>query len=272
MHSRRVGMRNEGQGVNVNDSHEVIDERRYRQQGRTAMVSSPTSARLDSYLAEALTGTRRFFTRADVCLDPRTPESANPIAWQAQSLLLGFPDAELIAHLDLLRLAAIALDDPVGGPLGRFIDYLGRTPPATRVADFVSTFDDPECCVFLTYGSPHRAAEVMRLEQAYAASGLRLTGDELPDHVGVMLEYAAAEPATGAALLVEHRAGLQLLRVGLRDACSPWADVVDSVWASLPPMAGDDWMAVARLAALRSRYEPVGAPAVGIPRQRGERR
>jgi nitrate reductase molybdenum cofactor assembly chaperone NarJ/NarW len=235
------------------------------------MLGSQTSAGLDSYLAEALTGTRRFFTRAEVCLDSRAAESTDPIAWQAQSLLLGFPEPELLAHLDLLHLAAIALDDPIGGPLGRFVDYLAATPAASLAADYVATFDHPDCCLFLTYGAAERDAQVLRLEETYAENGLRLNGNELPDHVGVMLEYAAAEPKTGGVLLIEHRAGLQLLRVGLRDAHSPWADVLDSVWATLPPMVGDEWVGVAGLAALRSMYEPVGSSAMSsIPRQRGE--
>jgi nitrate reductase molybdenum cofactor assembly chaperone NarJ/NarW len=237
------------------------------------MLDSQTSAGLDSYLAEALTGTRRFFTRTDVGLGAPAAESTDPIAWQAQSLLLGFPDPELAGHLDLLHLAAIALDDPIGGPLGRFIEYLARTPAAKLAADYVATFDHPECCLFLSYGMPDRDGQVTRLEETYAANGLRLNGNELPDHVGVMLEYAAAEPRTGAALLIEQRAGLQLLRVGLRDTHSPWADVVDSLWATLPPMVGDEWVGAAGLAALRSMYEPLGvgaSAAASIPRQRGE--
>jgi nitrate reductase molybdenum cofactor assembly chaperone NarJ/NarW len=235
------------------------------------MVGSQTSAGLDSYLAEALTGTRRFFTRAEVSLDSRAPESTDPLAWQAQSLLLGFPDAEMVGQLDLLRLVAIALDDPVGGPLGRFIDHVARTPAARLAADYVATFDHPDCCLFLTYGTPNRDTDVLRLEETYTGNGLRLTGNELPDHLGVMLEYAAAEPRTGAALLIEHRAALQMLRLGLRDTHSPWADVLDSVWATLPPMVGDEWLAVAHLAALRPSHEPIGVGAAGpsgIPRQR----
>jgi nitrate reductase delta subunit len=238
------------------------------------MVGSQASAGLDSYLAEALTGTRRYFKRAELSRDSRAPESTDPIAWQAQSLLLGFPDQELIAHLDLLRLVAIALDDPVGGPLGRFIDYVTGTPATRLAADYVAAFDHPDCCLFLTYGRPGRDEDVLRLEETYTASGSHPNGNELPDHVGVMLEYAAAEPRTGAALLVEHRAGLQLLRVGLRDTHSPWAEVLDSVWATLPPAVGDEWVAVAGLAALRSMCEPVGAGASAlsvIPRQRGGR-
>ena len=237
------------------------------------MVGSQASAGLDSYLAEVLTPTRRFFTRRRATLDAPPAGSTDPLAWQAQSLLLSFPDEQLAGRLDLLRLVAITLDDPVGGPLGRFVDHIGHAPPAQLATEYSATFERPDCGLFLTYGARRRDAAVRRLEKTYAAAGLRLTGAERPDHLGVLLEYAAAEPSTGAASLLEHLAALQLLRLGLRDTQSPWADVLDSVWATLPPMVGDEWLAVAGLAALRPAQEPVGVGAsglAGIPRQRGE--
>jgi nitrate reductase molybdenum cofactor assembly chaperone NarJ/NarW len=110
---------------------------------------------------------------------------------------------------------------------------------------------------------------LLHLKQTYAAAGLRLSDEELPDHLAVVLEYAAAEPGGGRALLLEHRAGLELLRLALHDAGSPWAAVLDSVSATLPPPAGDQRAAVARLAAQGPPAERVGlAPfsTQGAPR------
>jgi nitrate reductase molybdenum cofactor assembly chaperone NarJ/NarW len=187
----------------------------------------------------------------------------NPIAWQAQSLLLGYPDDDLAGRLDLLRQVTDTLDEPVGGPLRRFVDHAVRTPSPELAADYVATFDQRKrCCPFLTYyahgDTRNRGMALLRLKETYAASGLRLTDDELPDHIAVMLEYAAAEPAAGLALLTEHQAGLQLLRLALRDGRSPWADVLDSVWATLPPLPRDQWTAVSRLAAQGPPREQVG--------------
>jgi nitrate reductase delta subunit len=236
------------------------------------MVGSRASAGLDGYLAETLAATRRFFTGAETSAAAPSPAGTEPFAWQAQSLLLGYPDARLPAHLDLLRLAAITLDDPIGAPLGRFIDHVASTSPARLAAEYVATFHHPECCLYLAYSTRGRGRALRRLKERYSAGGLRLTGAELPDHIAVMLEFAAAAPEPGAALLVEHRAAVQLLRLGLRDTHSPWADVLDSVWATLPPFAGDEWLAVARLAALRppsQRAEPQrSAPPSHVPRQR----
>jgi hypothetical protein len=55
----------------------------------------------------------------------------------------------------------------------------------------------------------------------YAASGLRLSGDELPYHPAVVLEFAATEPEAGLELRLEHRAGLELQRRALHDATAP---------------------------------------------------
>jgi nitrate reductase delta subunit len=59
-------------------------------------------------------------------------------------------------------------------------------------------------------------------------------------------------------LLREHRAGLELLRLALRDAGSPYAAVLDAVSATLPDPSPRDRDAVARLAAQGPPVEEVG--------------
>ncbi|BCY09328.1 nitrate reductase molybdenum cofactor assembly chaperone [Actinoplanes sp. L3-i22] len=191
-------------------------------------------------------------------------------AWQAQSLLLGYPDEQLLSRLDLLARVADTLGGTVGAPLRRFVEHLRATPPGRSAADYVATFDHRKrCCLFLTYyahgDTRNRGMALLSLKQTYAADGLQLVDDELPDHLAVMLEYAAARPATGRTLLLAHRAGLELLRLALRDAGSPWADLLDSISATLPPLAGDQRDAVARLAALGPPEEQVGLEPFAPP-------
>lgn len=201
-------------------------------------------------------------------------------AWQAQSLLLGYPDEDLLTRLDLLAGAAGSLDAAVGAPLARFVDHLRSTPPAQLAADYVATFDHRKrCCLFLTYyahgDTRKRGMALLQLKQTYAAAGLHLVDDELPDHLAVVLEFAAAQPGQGRTLLLEHRAGLELLRLALRDARSPWADVLESVSATLPPLIGDQRQAVAKLAAEGPPEEQVGlapfAPPEYMPQTQGAR-
>ncbi|MEJ7706842.1 MAG: molecular chaperone TorD family protein [Nocardioidaceae bacterium] len=69
---------------------------------------------------------------------------------------------------------------------------------------------------------------LLRFKQTYLQSGYLLDDSELPDHLCVVLEYAATiDQDLGRTLMLDHRAGLELLRLALRDAGSPWAAVLD---------------------------------------------
>ncbi|WP_433189807.1 nitrate reductase molybdenum cofactor assembly chaperone [Actinoallomurus sp. CA-150999] len=193
-------------------------------------------------------------------------------AWQTASLLLGYPDEALLARRPLLRRAVAALPDGVAAPLTRFLDHLDTTPLPELAADYVATFDHRKrCCLYLTYyaygDTRKRGMALLRFKHAYTTAGLILDDGELPDHLAVVLEFAAIGDAdAGLRLLSEHRAGLELLRLALTDAGSPWRDVLDAVSATLPPLTGRHHDAVARLAAEGPPEEEVGlAPFGGDP-------
>ena len=65
--------------------------------------------------------------------------------------------------------------------------------------------------------------------------------------------------------MLDHRAGLELLRLSLRDMGSPWASLVDAVTATLPPLRGDERDAVRRLAAEGPPEEEVGLAPFASP-------
>ncbi|MFP8939995.1 nitrate reductase molybdenum cofactor assembly chaperone [Streptomyces fenghuangensis] len=210
------------------------------------------------------------------------PEASLPApAWQVQSLLLAYPDEHLDGRIHLARRVAAALPAPVAAPLHRFLDHAERTGAARLAAEYVEVFDHRRrCCPFLTYyahgDTRKRGVALLRIKRTYAAAGLRLTDEELPDHLAVVLEFAAGEPEAGRKLLTEHRAGLELLRLALHDTGAPWAHVLDSVSATLPPLGGDEREAVARLAAEGPPEEEVGlapfAPPQYMPDPVGGRR
>ncbi|MGW3355472.1 nitrate reductase molybdenum cofactor assembly chaperone [Streptomyces bungoensis] len=190
-------------------------------------------------------------------------EPWHPCAWQLQSLLLAYPDERLPERLSLARRAAPALPERVRDPLRAFTGHAERTPAGELAAAYVATFDHRRrCCPYLTYyahgDTRRRGLALLRLKQAYAAAGLRLADEELPDHLAVVLEFAGADPPAGHRLLTEHRAGVELLRLALRAEDSPWAWVLQSVSATLPPLHGDEQAAVARLAAEGPPEEQVG--------------
>lgn len=192
----------------------------------------------------------------------------NVLAWQAASLLLDYPDERLLNRRDLLRSAGRVLRDPA---LTRFLDHLAATPLPDLAADYVATFDHRKrCCLYLTYyaygDTRKRGMALLRFKHAYRIAGYTLDDTELPDHLAVVLEFAATvDPKIGRRLLIEHRAGLELLRLALRDAGSPYADVLDVVSATLPPLAGRERDAVARLAAEGPPAEEVGLAPFAPP-------
>ncbi|MET7298581.1 nitrate reductase molybdenum cofactor assembly chaperone [Embleya sp. NPDC005575] len=211
----------------------------------------------------------------------RTPVTLYVSAWQVQSLLLAYPGEHLRGHARLAREAAAALPGPIATPLHRFLDHVEATGVDDLAAEYVAVFDHRRrCCPFLTYyahgDTRKRGIALLSMKQTYAAAGLRLSDDELPDHLAVVLEFAATEPEVGRKLLLEHRAGVELLRLALRDVSAPWADVLESVSATLPPLVGDEREAVARLAAEGPPEEQVGlapfAPPSYMPDPVGNRR
>ena len=195
------------------------------------------------------------------------------VAWQSASLLLDYPDEGLLARLDLLREASHQLPAAVGEPLREVVVRLGSTPLPDLQADYVATFDTRRRCnLFLTYfahgDTRKRGVALLRFKQAYLASGVDLeqAGGELPDHLCVVLEYAACvDPDQGRQLLLDHRAGLELLRMSLVEMRSPWAGVLQSVSATLPALRGDERDAVRRLAAEGPPEEEVGLTPYGTP-------
>jgi len=193
------------------------------------------------------------------------------LTWQSASLLLGYPDEELLARAGMLREAAAMLPAVVCDPLTAFLDHLEATALPELAADFVATFDHRRrCCLYLTYfehgDTRNRGVALLRFKTAYREAGMILSDDELPDHLGVVLEFGAtADLATARVLLREHRAGLELLRLALEDAHSPWVHVLRAVSATLPPLAGDDREAVMRLAAQGPPAEEVGLAPFAPP-------
>ena len=208
---------------------------------------------------------RRARNRRQSGLDDR----ALATTWQAASLLLDYPDED--QPLDLLDAAVAGLPPVVGEPLTRFLEHRRTTPLQQLQEDYVETFDTRRrCTLFLTYflhgDTRKRGMALLRFKHAFMAAGLDIDDRELPDHLSVVLEFAAtADLEAGRTLLLDHRAGLELLRLSLTDLGSPYADVVTAVCAGLPALAGDDLEMVRKLAAEGPPDEEVGLTPYGTP-------
>lgn len=206
---------------------------------------------------------------------PSMPAEQLLIAWQSASLLMDYPDEALLGQLDLIRSASHGLPPAVGGPIRELVVHLESTPLTQMQEEYVETFDTRRRCnLFLTYfahgDTRKRGIALLRFKQTYLRSGFVLDAHgergELPDHLCVVLEYAATvDQRLGRGLILDHRAGLELLRLSLRDLGSPWSSVVEAVCATLPALRGDERDAVRRLAAEGPPEEEVGLAPFATP-------
>ena len=194
------------------------------------------------------------------------------VAWQAASLLLGYPDEELLGHLDLIEEAAGRLPEHVGEPLracvARVRDDAAR-PSWRRTTSTPSTTGVGTTCSSPTSPTATPASGGWRCcgsSRPTSRRGSSSTDTELPDHLCVVLEYAATvDHEQGRRLILDHRAGLELLRISLTEAGSRWAGAVEAVTATLPPLRGDEMDAVRRLAAEGPPAEEVGLTPYETP-------
>ena len=207
---------------------------------------------------------------------PTLPPKQLSVAWQSASLLLGYPEEVLLGELEMIRAASHELPPAIGEPIRDVVVHLEARPLTESQAEYVETFDTRRRnSLFLTYfahgDTRKRGVALLRFKQTYLRSGFVLYaesehGGELPDHLCVVLEYAATiDQELGWGLLLDHRAGLELLRMSLRDAGSPWAGAVEAVTATMPPLRGDEREAVRRLAAEGPPEEEVGLTPYSTP-------
>ena len=167
---------------------------------------------------------------------PSLSPEALTIAWQSASLLLGYPDEELLGQLPVIRSASHRLPAAVGEPIREFVVHLESTPLVDLQADYVETFDTRRRCnLFLTYfahgDTRKRGVALLRFKQTYLRSGFVLDDSELPDHLCVVLE---------------------------------------AVTGTLPPLRGEEHEAVRKLAAEGPPEEEVGLAPFATPQFSGD--
>ena len=180
-----------------------------------------------------------------------TRTASGPVSpFKLASVLLQYPTMALFDGLGQLTEAASAAPRASRGPFGKFLEWLSRTSPDTVAVHYVETFDlRRRCALYLTYyrygDTRKRGMAMLEFKAAYRAAGFEPVADELPDYLPLVLDFAALHPR-GHQLLRAHRADLELLLRALRQAESPYADVVAAVCAQLPGLRKPDLARVSR--------------------------
>lgn len=194
----------------------------------------------------------------------RMSERDRRVVWRLAALLLDYPSQDTLALIGRLRGIAAELPEPVAPPLLEFLTYLDATAALELAARYVETFDmrrrSSLHLTFYAYGDTRkRGMALLRFKHAYRHADVELGDRELPDHLPVLLEFAATvDPVGGERLLGEHVPVLELLRLSLSDSDSPYAGVLAAVLATLPPVTTADRRRIAELAAAGPPGEDVG--------------
>ena len=196
---------------------------------------------------------------------------AAPEAFEIASLLLRYPAQAELDRDPEVAAAAGRLPKRLRGPIERFLAHRSETPAIDLEQEYVETFDTRRRCTlnvsYYLYGDTRRrGVSLLRLKRLYAAAGLVLESDELPDHLPAMLEFAAFAPSGyGERVLQEHRIGLELLRLALRADERPQRDVLDAVCSALPRLGLRESDAIRRLVAEGPPDEQVGLEPFAPP-------
>ena len=187
------------------------------------------------------------------------------VVWQAASLVLGYPDDEVVDRAELVRAALADAAPQRSADFASLWDFWATTAPATVQNHYVEIFDlSRRHTLYLSYytdGDTRRRGEsLMTIKQRYRRSGVLVdTHGELPDYLPLILEYAArVDPRDGAELLQDFRRSLELLRLALVDKATPYAGVVTAVCETLPGPSPRDRQAVMAMAAAGPPTETVG--------------
>jgi nitrate reductase delta subunit len=187
------------------------------------------------------------------------------------SLLLQYPD-------DQLREAAAAAGEVEIGPgrdrsqrLRTFCVWYASRPAGELQRLYVDAFDfTKQCSLHLTYhvhgDRRQRGVAMVQLKEAYRETGFEPPGNELPDYLPLMLEFAALAPdGVGLDLLEKNRVSIELIRAGLKHEDSPFAPLLDVVVAGLGRLSSRNLSRIRRLAAEGPPSEEVGLEPFAPP-------
>lgn len=190
------------------------------------------------------------------------------VAARAASLLLRYPDDEVLAALPTIRAALDGVPPEVATPLREVLAHRAGATPVELRAEYVQIFDfRRRCCLHLTYytcGDTRRRGEALvGFAAAYRAAGLAVVDGELPDFLPAVLDLAALDEG-GWRLLRDNRVGLDLLVEALGREGSGYRHAVAAVREMLPPAQPADLAAAARLARSGPPAEQVGLEPFGL--------
>ena len=196
----------------------------------------------------------------------------------ACSWLLWYPDEALAKRVPDIRSAIQDLPAEATQPLTDFLAWMSAQDPLELAKEYVQTFDmKRKACPYLTYwthgDTRNRGAHMHEFTAVYRGAGAEPPTSESPDHLPVVLEFAAiVDPRAGRRLLAEHRMAIEVLLEALTERESCYADAVAAVCATLPAVTDQETRRARRLAEAGPPAEAVGLQpfTLTVPPRRAE--
>lgn len=203
---------------------------------------------------------------------------SHAVLYRAVSLLVGYPDDDLVAQLDEIEAALVHMTPAARERIGGFLRHVREHDLTETQSHYVEIFDmRRKCCLFLTYyaygDTRKRGMALLTFKSAYRKGGVVMNSSELPDHLAVVLQFAGTvDEEIGRKLMMDHRAGLELIALALAEAKSFYAPIIRAVIDTLPALQGNDEEALQRLIAQGPPAEEVGLEPFAAPDLMGARR
>lgn len=158
------------------------------------------------------------------------------------SILLRYPDDEVLQHRSALAEAAYDLPDSLAkAAVLAFVEFW-QNEPATRLQTaYAEGFDfKRRGCLYLSYyrygDSRARGQALADMKAAYARAGYPLDTTELPDYLPLLLEFASEVPEEGLSMLAGNRAAIEVIRRSLLHDRSSYAHLMEALVFFLPDL------------------------------------
>ncbi|MEI2701773.1 MAG: nitrate reductase molybdenum cofactor assembly chaperone [Baekduia sp.] len=190
-------------------------------------------------------------------------------SWEIAAALLRYPDENI--HEALPQIAFAAAELP--GASGDAVAALARRWHERTVLDlqreYVEVFDlDRRAALHLSYHQygdrRQRGVVLLGLKRKLEEHGFTAAGEELPDWLPLLLEFAARAPeGAGLDLLEQWRAPIELIRRRLSERGHEHAVILDLVSGTLGSLGRNAERAVERLLAEGPPEEEVGLEPFG---------
>ncbi|EKN67263.1 nitrate reductase molybdenum cofactor assembly chaperone [Schinkia azotoformans] len=144
------------------------------------------------------------------------------------SLFLRYPQSEWGANEEINEFVRSIENKGIRFCFEQFLDYVQRTPYKELTENYVRWFDFSErTTLYLTHSTfgeqRERGLAFVKLKMEFAKAGFYITGDELPDYLPLVLEFASeADTASVQKVFLIHKKPIDELLSELEKDDNPY--------------------------------------------------